>query len=76
MTLRQTEVTEDKVPVKLVLCLYIICERVSALFIAQDIVGNVSRLKVEGNARASIAKRTLVSLNLVVGREFRSKVKF
>ena len=42
-----------------------ICELVSARFIVQGIVGNVIELKVEGNARDSIARRTLVSLNLV-----------
>lgn len=42
-----------------------ICELVSAWFIAQGIVGNVSGLKVEGNGRDSIARRTLVSLNFV-----------
>lgn len=36
-----------------------------SLFILQDIVENVSVLKAEGNARDSIVRRTLVSLNLV-----------
>ncbi len=37
-----------------------ICELVSAWFNVQGIVGNVSGLKVEGNGRDSIARRTLV----------------
>lgn len=37
-----------------------------AYFFAQDIVGNVIELKVEGSAKDSIARRTLVSWNLVV----------
>lgn len=43
-----------------------IYEPLSARCITQGIVGNVSGLKDEGNARDSIARRTLVSLNLVV----------
>lgn len=42
-------------------------ELVSVWFITQDIVGSVSGLKVEGNARDSIARRILVSLNFVFG---------
>ncbi len=43
------------------LCYDSICDLVSALFIMQGIVGNVCGLKVEGNARDSIVKKTLVS---------------
>lgn len=38
-------------------------ELVSVWFVTQDIVGSVGGLKVEGNARNSIVRRILVSLN-------------